>query len=202
MHENERNRDPLAHAFYAQHRASLVGFDWSDPVGALEKVREETDEVAALIGGRGVGVGVEVGAEGLAGGEPRPPAERGRGREVADREPRPRAGMGPGPNVTGEEGGNPGTEPGAGVAPEAGGEGESKVADEVGDLLFAVVNLARLAGVDPVAALSRATAKFEGRFAEVRRLAAEKGLPMPGTPLGPLDRLWDEVKGREAGRRS
>ena len=196
MHENERNRDPLAQAFDAQHRAALVGFDWSDPVGALEKVREETDEVAVLIGGSGVGVGR------LAGEEPRSPAERGPGRGVADREPRPPAGIGPGPKVADTEGGSPGTEPGAGAAMKAGGEGESRVVDEVGDLLFAVVNLARLAGVDPVAALSRATAKFEGRFAEVRRLAAERGLPMPGTPLGPLDRLWDEVKGREAGRRS
>ena len=98
--------------------------------------------------------------------------------------------------VADEVGGNLETEPGAGLGTESGGEWKSEVADEVGDLLFAVVNLARLAGVDPVAALSRATAKFERRFAEVQRLAAERGLPMPGTPLGPLDRLWDEVKGR------
>ena len=42
MHGNERDRDALARAFEVQHRASLVGFDWREPGGALEKVREET----------------------------------------------------------------------------------------------------------------------------------------------------------------
>ena len=166
VHETERDRDALARAFDAQHRASLAGFDWSEPGGALEKVREETEEVAALVGGSGVGDG------GPAGASPLPPAGTGHGPEAAD-----------------GKGGNPA------AATESGGGRESEVAEEVGDLLFAVVNLARLAGVDPVAALSRATAKFERRFAEVRRLAAARGLPMPGTPLEPLDRLWDEVKG-------
>lgn len=72
----------------------------------------------------------------------------------------------------------------------------ARLEEEVGDLLFAVVNVARLAGVDPAAALARATAKFGERFREVRSLAEKRGLPMPGTPLEPLDRLWDEVKGR------
>ena len=171
VHETERDRDTLARAFDVQHRAGLVGFDWSEPGGALEKVREETEEVATLIGGSGVGAG------GRAGASPLPAAGTGQGSEAAD-----------------GKGGNP-----AAAAMESGGGRESEVAEEVGDLLFAVVNLARLAGVDPVAALSRATAKFERRFAEVRRLAAARGLPMPGTPLEPLDRLWDEVKRRGDG---
>lgn len=161
VHETERDRDALARAFDVQHRAGLAGFDWSEPGGALEKVREETEEVAALIGGSGEGAGEGGGA----------PAGGGRGPETAD-----------------GSGGSAGSGPGA-------GSGRGRVVEEVGDLFFAVVNVARLAGVDPVAALSRATAKFERRFAEVRRLAAERGLPMPGTPLEPLDRLWDEVKG-------
>lgn len=68
---------------------------------------------------------------------------------------------------------------------------------ELGDLLFAVVNLARLADVDPANALDRATRKFRVRFHEVERLARARGLPMPGTALELLDRIWDEVKERE-----
>ena len=70
----------------------------------------------------------------------------------------------------------------------------SRLDEELGDLLFAVVNVARLAGVDPAAALARAVRKFELRFAEVERLARRRSLPMPGTPLEVLDRIWDEVK--------
>ncbi len=70
----------------------------------------------------------------------------------------------------------------------------SKLQEEVGDLLFAVVNVARLAGVDPGVALDLAARKFTERFREVVRLAGKRGLPMPGTPLEPLDRLWDEAK--------
>ncbi len=69
--------------------------------------------------------------------------------------------------------------------------------DELGDLLFAVVNLVRLAGADPTVALGRANAKFARRFSGVERLAAERGVPMPGAPLAELDVLWDEVKRRE-----
>ena len=71
----------------------------------------------------------------------------------------------------------------------------AELAEELGDLLFAVVNVARLAGVDPDRALIRAIRKFEVRFAEVERIARQRNLPMPGTPLEVLDRIWDEVKG-------
>ena len=68
---------------------------------------------------------------------------------------------------------------------------------ELGDLLFAVVNLARLAHVDPAKALDQATHKFQVRFHEVERLAQARGLPMPGTALELLDQIWDQVKERE-----
>ena len=61
--------------------------------------------------------------------------------------------------------------------------------DEVGDLLFAVVNLARHLGVDPEAALRGATAKFRDRFRAVEALAAERGIP-----LAEAEPLWEEVK--------
>ncbi|HYK82935.1 MAG TPA: nucleoside triphosphate pyrophosphohydrolase [Gemmatimonadales bacterium] len=68
------------------------------------------------------------------------------------------------------------------------------VADEVGDLLFAVVNLARKLDVDPRAALERANEKFTRRFRALERLAAERGVELGAAPLAELDRLWEEVK--------
>ncbi len=69
-----------------------------------------------------------------------------------------------------------------------------KVEEELGDLLFAIVNLARLAGVHAATALSRANAKFVRRFAEVERLAEERGMVLGEAGLEALDRLWDEAK--------
>ncbi len=119
--------DPLLRAFRVQDRVSDVGFDWDDPRGALQKVREEADEVA---------------------------------HELDAAEP-------------------------------------SRLEDEVGDLLFAAVNLARLAGVHPSAALGRANAKFERRFRALEGLARERGTRMEDAGLPALDRLWDEVKRAE-----
>ena len=124
---------PLARANALGRRASRAGFDWDDPAGALEKVREETLEVAERLTS--------------AGGRPSP--------DQAD--------------------------PGG-------------LEEEIGDLLFAVVNVARQAGVDPHTALAGANLKFIRRFEAVEALAARRGLPMPGTQLEELDRLWDEVK--------
>jgi MazG family protein len=70
------------------------------------------------------------------------------------------------------------------------------IEEEVGDLLFAVVNLSRKLGLDPGAALKRANDKFIRRFAEVERLAAERGLEVGRASLEELDRLWEEVKRR------
>lgn len=68
------------------------------------------------------------------------------------------------------------------------------VEDEIGDLLFSVVNLARKLRVDAEPALRRATDKFTARFRQVEALARERGLALEGMPLAELDALWDEVK--------
>jgi MazG family protein len=114
----------LLAAYRLQERAASVGFDWPDAEGPLDKVREETDEVAAEL---------------------------------------------------------------------AAGRSET-LAGEIGDLLFAVVNLARKAGVEPGAALEQANRKFVLRFRAVERLAGERGLAMESAGLDALDGLWDEVK--------
>lgn len=136
-----QTRSALQRALAVQHKASLKGFDWVDPADALEKVREETGEVASHLVSRGE-------SEGRSGGRTEDRAE-GRSAELEE---------------------------------------------ELGDLLFAVVNVARLAGVDPDRALARAIRKFAVRFAEVERVALQRNLPMPGTPLEVLDWIWDEVK--------
>jgi ATP diphosphatase len=134
----------LLMAFRLQERAASVGFDWQDPTGAFQKVREELDEVELEL--------------------------------RADH--RREAGGDPDPNL-------PGPAP------------SDALIGEIGDLLFAVVNLARKAGVQPGPALDRANGKFRRRFEEIERLAAERGLDMSTAGLELLDRLWDEVKARD-----
>lgn len=70
---------------------------------------------------------------------------------------------------------------------------------EIGDLLFAVVNLARKAGVQPGAALDRANRKFRSRFAAMEGLAAQRGQSLEEAGLERLDALWNEVKRETAG---
>jgi nucleoside triphosphate diphosphatase len=74
---------------------------------------------------------------------------------------------------------------------------EDRIEDEVGDLLFAVVNLARLSGTHAMPALVRANAKFAGRFRALELLAAERGVVLGEATLEQLDVLWDEVKAVE-----
>ena len=68
---------------------------------------------------------------------------------------------------------------------------------ELGDLLFAVVNLCRKAGVHPALALDKANVKFAHRFGAVEKMAAERGLTVGKASLEELDALWDEVKAQE-----
>ena len=68
---------------------------------------------------------------------------------------------------------------------------------ELGDLLFAVVNLCRKAGVHASLALDKANAKFERRFQEIERLAKERGIDVAHAGLEKLDALWDEAKHAE-----
>jgi len=117
--------EPLSRAQRLQDRVSAVGFDWASPEGAIDKVREEIDEVAAAA-----------------------PAD---------------------------------------------------VEAEIGDLLFAVVNAARLFGVHGMRALHVANAKFERRFRELERMARDRRLELAAMSLEEMDGLWDDVKRMEAG---
>jgi MazG family protein len=69
--------------------------------------------------------------------------------------------------------------------------------DELGDLLFAAVNLARKLDIQPGPALERANRKFVRRFRQIETLAAARGVNLEGAGLEALDELWDEVKRAE-----
>jgi ATP diphosphatase len=69
--------------------------------------------------------------------------------------------------------------------------------EEIGDLLFAVVNLARRLGVDSEGALRGANAKFERRFAAIETALADRGRRPGEATLEELDALWNEAKKRE-----
>ncbi len=66
--------------------------------------------------------------------------------------------------------------------------------DELGDLLFVIVNLARFVKVDPEQALRRTNAKFRARFGYIERRLAGQGRKVTGTPLEELEELWQEAK--------
>lgn len=80
----------------------------------------------------------------------------------------------------------------------AGGTAPDALEAELGDLLFAVVNLCRKAGVHASLALDKANAKFARRFDAVAALAAERGIDVATAGLETLDALWDDVKRDEA----
>ncbi len=71
---------------------------------------------------------------------------------------------------------------------------EEAVEEELGDLLFAVVNLVRLAGVHSDTVLDRANRKFQARFEALEDLASERGISLADASLEELDALWEELK--------
>ena len=79
----------------------------------------------------------------------------------------------------------------------AGGDA-ARVADELGDLVVAAVNVARHTDVDAELAVRAAAGKFRRRFEEIEGLAEARGIDMRTASLAELDALWDEVKAGEA----
>jgi tetrapyrrole methylase family protein/MazG family protein len=129
LHGIPRSLPGLLRAQRIQHRAARVGFDWPDPLAALEKVREEVDELSAAL--------------------------------------------------------------------RVGNTDAARA--EVGDLLFAVVNVARLADLDPESALQSTIERFRARFQWMEDAADEGGRELRSLTLEELERLWTEAKARERG---
>ncbi len=72
-----------------------------------------------------------------------------------------------------------------------------ELAEETGDLLFALVNLARHVGADPDLALRGTNAKFERRFGYIERALAAQGRALESASLAEMDALWNAAKGEE-----
>ena len=73
-------------------------------------------------------------------------------------------------------------------------ESRERQTEELGDLLFSVVNVSRFIGADPEEALEMACKKFVDRFAAVEQLAQQRGIEMKSAGIQKLDELWREVK--------
>jgi nucleoside triphosphate diphosphatase len=116
----------LTRALKLQAKAGKVGFDWNDARAVLRKIREEADEIEAVL----------------------------------DDDP-------------------------------------GEAAAEVGDLLFAAVNLARHLHADPEALLRQTNQKFERRFAAIERALSARGKAPQDASLAEMDALWDEAKAKE-----
>ena len=80
------------------------------------------------------------------------------------------------------------------VAEELAGGDTGRIEEELGDLFFAAVNVARLAGVQPEIALRKATRKFAGRFKAMENMARQEGKRMEDYDLDGLETLWSRVK--------
>ncbi|HPB30447.1 MAG TPA: nucleoside triphosphate pyrophosphohydrolase [Candidatus Sumerlaeota bacterium] len=79
---------------------------------------------------------------------------------------------------------------------EARGQGDpEKIEDEFGDLMFALVNLARFIGVNPEQALRKTIRKFEQRFRHIEKRAAEQERKLSDMTLAEMDVFWEEAKG-------
>ena len=115
----------LPRAVKLQAKASEVGFDWNDPRAVIAKIREECEEIEAVLDDR------------------------------------------------------------------------DALAGEIGDLLFAVTNLARHAQVDPETALRATNRKFERRFAYIETVLVERGVALKDADLATMEALWTAAKALE-----
>lgn len=75
---------------------------------------------------------------------------------------------------------------------------QAKMQEELGDMLFTIVNLARKLNIDAEAALRQTTQKFERRFQQIESFYRERGEQIHDRPLEELDQVWDAVKKTES----
>ncbi|MDA8138054.1 MAG: nucleoside triphosphate pyrophosphohydrolase [Desulfobacteraceae bacterium] len=82
------------------------------------------------------------------------------------------------------------------LGPQAGAPiaNKEKATEEFGDILFTMVNVARLAGIHPETALSKSTQKFVRRFKEMERMAASQSKALKDLPRDEMEALWEQAK--------
>jgi len=76
-------------------------------------------------------------------------------------------------------------------------KGNNFIEDELGDLFFALINLARRLEIDPETALRSTNRKFERRFREIEKRLAAQGRQMNTTSLEEIEQIWNDIKGEE-----
>ncbi len=76
-------------------------------------------------------------------------------------------------------------------------QNEEKIAEELGDLLFATVNVCRHQKLDPETVLRNANLKFENRFRQVEKMVLKQGKKLEECTLKELDEIWDNIKEKE-----
>jgi tetrapyrrole methylase family protein/MazG family protein len=86
---------------------------------------------------------------------------------------------------------------GGGARKSKGADKANKLEEELGDLLFSVVNLCRFLGVEPSVALQRTNVKFVERFGYVEKKMKEHGEPMEAAKLELMDAFWNQAKKAE-----
>ena len=79
---------------------------------------------------------------------------------------------------------------------------KAEISGEIGDVLFALANLARHVDVDPEASLRGTNAKFERRFGHIEAVLTARGAVLKDTSLEEMERLWQEAKGLERANQS
>ncbi len=79
-------------------------------------------------------------------------------------------------------------------------ESKERIKDELGDVLFSVVNVARFLAVDAEEALTGSSDKFMNRYLKVETMAAERGINMKESSIEELDKLWVEAKNSESNK--
>lgn len=74
---------------------------------------------------------------------------------------------------------------------------KDKIEEEVGDVLFSIVNIARFLKIDPEIALRKTNQKFEDRFKKLERVVSERGKSLKEMTFTEMDTLWEEIKKKD-----
>ena len=180
----------LLKAVAMQEKARGCGFDWEKREDVWAKVSEELCEVREACGAEsGSGLQDHLRPRSVSGRGPQASAQREGCSEAEVLQATPGAA---------EQASQPRSEESApGSAPQASQpEATPEQREEFGDLLFAVLNAARLYGVDPEAALSGACSKFRRRFNHVEAGIRAQGRTLADATLAEMDALWDDAKAK------
>ena len=180
----------LLKAVAMQEKARGCGFDWEKREDVWAKVSEELREVREACGAEsGNGLQDHLRPRSVSGRGPQASAQREECSEAEVLQATPGAA---------EQASQPHSEESApGSAPQASQpEATPEQREEFGDLLFAVLNAARLYGVDPEAALSGACSKFRRRFNHVEAGILSQGRTLADATLAEMDALWDDAKAK------